>query len=131
MKILPAVGRNCKERQARHILFVVWLGLMSAAGRFFRIFRKLNELYAKVAGYFWMPCPLCGKMFGGHETGGTLWDNGLMHSGSSICWRHDSSYFYRGTEIVEVPKGFVRTITDPLYKIGEDIFTPVKEKNIH
>lgn len=29
--------------------------------------RKLNEAYAKMNGYFWLPCPLCSKMFGGHE----------------------------------------------------------------
>lgn len=30
-------------------------------------FRFLNRLYANLSGYFWLPCPLCGKMFGGHE----------------------------------------------------------------
>lgn len=29
--------------------------------------RKYNKLYAQVHGYFWLPCPLCGKEFGGHE----------------------------------------------------------------
>ena len=29
--------------------------------------RKLNRAYAKLGGYFWLPCPLCGKEFGGHE----------------------------------------------------------------
>jgi phage terminase large subunit GpA-like protein len=24
-------------------------------------------LYAKALGYFWMPCPKCGEMFGGHQ----------------------------------------------------------------
>lgn len=41
-------------------------------------------------GYFWLPCPVCGKMFGGHEVGdGTLWEsknprNGIR-KGRSIC----------------------------------------------
>jgi len=30
-------------------------------------FRTLNRWYAAVAGYFWLPCPLCGQCFGGHE----------------------------------------------------------------
>lgn len=29
--------------------------------------RTLNKLYANFLGYFWLPCPLCGQMFGGHE----------------------------------------------------------------
>lgn len=31
--------------------------------------RWLNRLYAAVMGYFWLPCPRCGRMFGGHECG--------------------------------------------------------------
>jgi hypothetical protein len=30
-------------------------------------FRALNRLYALLFGYFWEPCPLCHKEFGGHE----------------------------------------------------------------
>ena len=29
--------------------------------------RFLNKLYANLLGYFWLPCPVCGKYFGGHE----------------------------------------------------------------
>lgn len=29
--------------------------------------RIINELYAMIFGYFWMPCHLCGTKFGGHE----------------------------------------------------------------
>jgi hypothetical protein len=29
--------------------------------------RWLNRLYARLMGYFWLPCPLCGRPFGGHE----------------------------------------------------------------
>lgn len=31
--------------------------------------RRLHRLYAWLFGYFWLPCPICGRMFGGHETG--------------------------------------------------------------
>lgn len=30
-------------------------------------FRRINKWYANRNGYFWLPCPLCGKHFGGHE----------------------------------------------------------------
>lgn len=30
--------------------------------------RLLNKFYAWAFGYFWLPCPICGKYFGGHET---------------------------------------------------------------
>jgi hypothetical protein len=33
-------------------------------------FRWLHHLYAWQFGYFWMPCPICSRMFGGHEVGG-------------------------------------------------------------
>jgi len=29
--------------------------------------RTYNRLYAYLHGYFWLPCPLCGQYFGGHE----------------------------------------------------------------
>lgn len=29
--------------------------------------RWLNRAFAWLFGYFWLPCPLCGEDFGGHE----------------------------------------------------------------
>lgn len=29
--------------------------------------RLMHRLWAWLAGYFWLPCPVCGKQFGGHE----------------------------------------------------------------
>lgn len=29
--------------------------------------RWLNRIYARLLGYFWLPCPLCVEPFGGHE----------------------------------------------------------------
>lgn len=31
--------------------------------------RAFHEAYARQHGYFWIPCPRCGVMFGGHEVG--------------------------------------------------------------
>lgn len=45
--------------------------------------RLLNKIYAKLFGYFWLPCPICGKMFGGHECGGTL--RITIRRGKGVC----------------------------------------------
>lgn len=29
--------------------------------------RILHRVYARLGGYFWAPCPLCGTYYGGHE----------------------------------------------------------------
>lgn len=29
--------------------------------------RWVHRLYAAALGFFWLPCPVCGRMFGGHE----------------------------------------------------------------
>lgn len=46
--------------------------------------RLWNKLYAAFMGYFWEPCPICGKKFGGHEQeGGTLMTNWSI--GEAVC----------------------------------------------
>jgi hypothetical protein len=30
-------------------------------------FRQIHQGYAAVFGFFWLPCPLCDKPYGGHE----------------------------------------------------------------
>jgi len=48
-------------------------------------YRWLSHLYAVLGAYFWHPCPLCGKDFGGHEW---LYGNTLMRSsyeGNCVC----------------------------------------------
>lgn len=34
--------------------------------------RLLNKIFAFMFGYFWLPCPICGRMFGGHEIADTV-----------------------------------------------------------
>jgi len=29
--------------------------------------RRFHQFYAWFASYFWIPCPLCGECYGGHE----------------------------------------------------------------
>ncbi len=45
--------------------------------------RFIACLRAHLGGYFWLPCPNCGKMFGGHEASGSLYDSWV--SGQSTC----------------------------------------------
>ena len=48
--------------------------------------RTLNKLYANFLGYFWMPCDLCGQMFGGHEI---VYPDGFImtgwNTGKAVC----------------------------------------------
>lgn len=42
--------------------------------------RAYNYTIASWGGYFWLPCPICGEHFGGHEISGSLmtsWDSGV------------------------------------------------------
>jgi hypothetical protein len=54
--------------------------------------RILHRVIAAVGGYFWLPCPVCGRMFGGHEvdhrTGSAIVDGRSM----VVCPRPACSY---------------------------------------
>jgi hypothetical protein len=45
-----------------------WSGKTPAALVPYR-FRHFHEWFATSHGYFWIPCPVCGRPFGGHELG--------------------------------------------------------------
>lgn len=49
-----------------------------------RLPRWVHCVYAFLAGYFWLPCPICGRKFGGHEKHGILWSG--PHEGEGTCW---------------------------------------------
>jgi hypothetical protein len=52
--------------------------------------RSLHRLYAGAMRYFWLPCPICGEMFGGHETEVTRGAYVPDHDGSTgkmVCRR--------------------------------------------
>jgi hypothetical protein len=36
--------------------------------------RPVHRIYAAMTGFFWIPCPLCDRPFGGHESGGSIPD---------------------------------------------------------
>ena len=37
-----------------------------------KIPRWCHKIYANLLGYFWSPCSICGRMYGGHEEHGSL-----------------------------------------------------------
>lgn len=53
--------------------------------------RWLNRVWAFVGAYFWIACPLCGGMFGGHEWG--KWGEHAVcirqpqGNDKGVCWR--------------------------------------------
>jgi hypothetical protein len=53
--------------------------------------RRAHRLYAALYGFGWLPCPLCGLLFSGHEwrdIGGrssVLLYLGRPHEGTAIC----------------------------------------------
>lgn len=49
-----------------------------------RRLRWLNQLYASMNNYFWLPCPLCGYHFGGHELSGSLYLG--SGRGQAVCF---------------------------------------------
>lgn len=49
--------------------------------------RFLHKLFANAFGYFWLPCPDCGEVFGGHETGDRSVSVGHGMSGRILCPR--------------------------------------------
>ncbi len=46
--------------------------------------RAVHHLIAAVGGYFWIPCPVCGEPFGGHEWTESIPEEGAM-GGKAIC----------------------------------------------
>lgn len=36
--------------------------------------RRFHHYFARQFGYFWKPCPLCGREYGGHELGSSIPD---------------------------------------------------------
>jgi len=51
----------------------------------FRYPRFINKWYANFWGYFWLPCDICGRPFGGHESDEVL--KVTQAYGHMVCWR--------------------------------------------
>lgn len=54
--------------------------------------RWMHQFYAWALGYFWLPCPICGEPFGGHELkDGDSWYQG-NGSGVGVCPKPECSH---------------------------------------
>lgn len=42
--------------------------------------RRMSKCWASMNGFFWIPCPVCNKEFGGHE-----WDGTCVDAGKGVC----------------------------------------------
>ena len=47
--------------------------------------RLLHKMYAALFGYFWLPCPVCGQMFGGHEIANCFTAALICEDGRARC----------------------------------------------
>jgi hypothetical protein len=47
-----------------------------------RLSRLANRIYARLLGYFWLPCSQCGNSFGGHEW---TYHPFAHRNGESVC----------------------------------------------
>jgi len=50
-----------------------------------KIQKIVRKIYAKLMGYFWLPCELCGEMHGGMDTNYSIMHYASGH-GISVCW---------------------------------------------
>lgn len=69
----------------------------------FRRPRWLHRAFAHAMGFFWAPCPVCGRMRGGHEKpGGTMMETLIDPSrGFVTCWGCPGYYWPDGTPMDE------------------------------
>lgn len=48
--------------------------------------RAFHEAYARSHGFFWLPCDLCGRPYGGHESAGSVPDPTMPPPGPNGPW---------------------------------------------
>jgi len=65
------------------------------------ILRTINKVIANNVGYFWLPCPVCGNDFGGHEWGdsdySSIPEDDEGHSFVGICPNCEYTWETKGT----------------------------------
>jgi hypothetical protein len=68
----------------------------------YKINRFFNKKYANLCGYFWLPCPICGEYFGGHEWGiGSLMTS--PSRGKGVC-----NHCIKKAEEINRKNGFIK-----------------------
>ena len=65
-----------------------------------KIPRFLHAIYAFIMGYYWLPCNICGRKYGGHEEGGYLMTGEGM--GVSVCFNCRDEADRRNQEILDL-----------------------------
>ena len=80
-----------------------------------KIDRSLNRIYAVANGYFWLPCPLCGEYYGGHEVGSiavgvATGEPGIRHLVCNTCANQIMSRHQPGSVIDVDPVTHVETV---------------------
>jgi len=62
--------------------------------------RFLNAIVALLGGYFWLPCPICGKNFAGYESiiecTYASWTTGKV-----VCWRCSARVAEKNTDFLK------------------------------
>ena len=76
--------------------------------------RAFHHRYATRHGYFWLPCVLCGRPFGGHESGDSIPDP-TGPTGAGICICSQCTPAGRGWHIPHPIEGII----DGIYERGE------------
>ena len=67
-----------------------------------KISRIYHRAYAFVFAYFWLPCPICGEHFGGHEYDGGNLDI-ERHRGIVVCPNCKGEAVRRNNELFAYP----------------------------
>jgi hypothetical protein len=59
-----------------------------------RLPRFVHRLYAGLMGYYWKPCHLCGRMYGGHEASESVsvQVEGEQPNQKMVCSRHRAPF---------------------------------------
>ena len=70
--------------------------------------RWLNWAYAMTHAYFWLPCPLCGRYFGGHEGADASYHPHSAFEGRMVCWRCDKDAREKSVPVLKA-QGIVRS----------------------
>ena len=87
--------------------------------------RWLEKVKADTGGYFWLPCPLCGENFGGHEWAGTLMTTPT--NGTGVC-ANCTDEAARLSDLMYERAGYVLDMNPPLiYSEARREWVPVRQ----
>lgn len=98
---------------------IVYRGPVTFQRRYprFRRPRFLHRAFAGACGFFWAPCPVCGRMRGGHEKPrGTMMESLLDPSrGTVTCWGCPGYYWPDATSMDTREYGAIMEASEAAY----------------